>query len=113
MTSAGPETGHRCPNDGIVFRCVSIHVACVCDLSLGSRVDAVDLARGEILQVRHAESIGQGIYACMLEQLVAGLVDRGNRWIDLERSLAWYLLGEVIASIEELEEAADSFEVVR
>lgn len=48
----------------------------------------------------------------MLEELVAAVVDRGDRRVRLEDALAGELLGEVFAGVEELEEAANRVDVV-
>lgn len=48
----------------------------------------------------------------MLEELVAGLVDLGSRGVALEIACVENLAWEVVAGVEELEEAAYSVEVL-
>lgn len=111
MRSRSPEIRNRRPDRRIVFLRVRVHVARVCDLALGGRVHAVDLGRGERFEGGEGERLAQGVDAGVLEELVAGLVDEGRGGVALEVAGAGDLAGEVVACVEELEEAADGVEV--
>lgn len=111
MRTVGPEVGDRGTNGSVAIRGVSVHVAGVRDLALGCRVDAVDLGAGEGAQVGDLELLGQGIDTSVLQELIAALVDLRDRGIGFEGTLAGNLPGEIVASIQELEEAADSVNV--
>jgi len=71
----------------------------------------MDFARRQILEEGHAELLGYCVYSRMLEELDARVVDLGERRVHLECPLAGDLFGEVLAGIEELEEAADGVDV--
>jgi hypothetical protein len=72
----------------------------------------VNLAGREVLEVRQTELPGEGIDLGMLEQLVARHVDIGDGRVLLERALAGHLLGEIVARVEELQEAANGVDVL-
>jgi hypothetical protein len=72
----------------------------------------VDFARGEVLEVRQAKLLGERVDLCVLEQLLARHVDIGDRRVLLERPVAGDLPREVVACVEELEEAADGVDVL-
>lgn len=59
-----------------------------------------------------AELVGKGVDLGVLEKLVAGHVHIRDRGVLLERALTGDLFGEVVASVEEFEEAADGVEVL-
>jgi hypothetical protein len=111
VRAGSPEVGHRRADRGVLPAGVGVNIAGVRDLTLGRRVDAVDLGARQVLQRQQAELVGEGIHLGMLQQLVACLVDFRDRGVGLEGSLARDLLGKVFPGIEELEEAADSIEV--
>lgn len=71
----------------------------------------MNLGAGERLESGHAKLLGQGVNSCVFQQLVAAVVDRGDRGVGFEDSLAGELLGEVFTSVEVLEETADSAKV--
>lgn len=66
----------------------------------------MDLARCQVLELLEAELLGEGVDAGMLEQLVARVVDLGQGRVRLEFARVAELAGEVLARVEELEEAA-------
>ena len=47
----------------------------------------------------------------MLEELITGFVNHGSRWVALEVSCPGNFAGEVVACVEEFEEAAYSVEI--
>jgi hypothetical protein len=110
--AGSPEARDGCANGSIVGAGIGVDVAGVGDLALGSRVDAVDLGAREGLEARDAKLLGECVDAGVLEELVAAVVDRGDRGVRLEDALAGELLREVFASVEEFEEASDSVDVV-
>lgn len=112
VAASGPEAGDRGTNAGVVLLGELVDVARIADLALGGRVYAVDLGGGELLELGHLELLAQGVDAGMLQKLITRLVDLGDAGVHLELALAGNLLGEVVASVEELEEAADGIEVV-
>lgn len=112
MGAGSPEARDGCANSGIVGAGIGIDVTGVGDLALGSRVDAVDLGARKSLEARDAKLLGKCVDAGVLEELVAAVVDRGNRGVRLEDALARELPGEVFASVEEFEEASDGIDVV-
>lgn len=105
-----PEAGNRLSDGIILLWRSSIHVSGVCYLALGSGLDAVDLAVSQLLELRHAELISQDIDASVLEELVAGGVEIWSGWVVDEAVGVGDLLGEVLAGIEELEEASDGID---
>lgn len=110
--AGSPEARDGCANGGIVGAGVGVDVAGIGDLALGSRVDAVDLGARESLEAQDAKLLGECVNAGVLEELIAAVVDRGDRGIGLEDALAGELLREVFASVEELEEASDGVNVI-
>lgn len=111
MGAGSPEVGDGGTDGGVVLGGELVDVAGVGDLALGGRVDAVDLVGREVLEVGEAELLGDGVHARVLEKLLAREVDLGNRGVLLQRALAGNLLGEVIACVQELEEAAHGVDV--
>lgn len=75
MGSVGPEIGHRGADCSIDVGRVGVDVAGICDLTLGGRVDAVDLGTGELTQGRDIVFFGQGVDTRMLQELLTTLVD--------------------------------------
>lgn len=112
MAAGGPERGNGGADRRVLLGRELVHVAGIGDLALGRRVDAVDLARRQALEVGKAKLLGERIHLGVLEELVARHVDVGDRGVLLERALAGHLLGEVVARVEELEEAADGLNVL-
>lgn len=112
MGAGGPEVGNGGTNAGVVLLGVLVDVAGVGDLALGGGVDAVNLGGGKLLEVGQLELLGEGVDAGVLEQLIARLIDLGDSGVLLELTLAGNLLREVVAGVEELEEAADGVEPV-
>lgn len=112
MRPGRPEVGHGGADGGVVGRGVGIDVARVFDLALDRRVDAVDLVGGQRLQRGDAPFLRQRVDLCVLEQLDARVVDGRDRGVVLERPLARDLAREVLARVEELEEAADGVQVL-
>lgn len=112
VAAGGPERSDGGADRRVLLGRELVNVAGVGDLALGRRVDAVDLARRQALEVGKAELLGERVHLGVLEELVARHVDVGNRGVLLERALARHLLGEVIARVEELEEAADGVNVL-
>jgi hypothetical protein len=110
MRPRGPEAGDGRAHRRVVGARVGVDVAGVGDLALGRRVDAVDLGAREGAQGAHAEPVGEGVDARVLEELVARVVDGRRRRVVLEDALAGELLGEVLARVEEFEEAADGLD---
>lgn len=99
VAARGPEVGDWRAHRGVVLAGVLVDVTRVCDLALGGRVDAVDLAAREALELVHAEPLGYRVNARVLEQLLARLVDGRQGGVRLEQALARQLLGEVVASV--------------
>ena len=89
-----------------------IHVAGVCNLALGCGVDAVDLGGCERFKGGEVEGFGKRVDSCVLEELVTGLVDERGAWVTLEIARAGDLAGEVVACVEEFEEASNGVEVL-
>lgn len=73
-----PEACDRCSDGGVVDAGVGVNITGIGNLALCGRVDAVDLGAGERLESRDAELFGEGIYAGVLEELVASVIDRGD-----------------------------------
>jgi hypothetical protein len=111
MTSRSPEVRHRSPNCSVVLVSVCVHIPGVCDFALGGRVYAVDLGGSQRLEGREAESFGQRVDSCVFEELVACLVNLWCIGVPLEVPCAWDFAGEVVAGVEELEEASNSVKV--
>lgn len=105
MTPGSPEVGDRCADGRVTDASVLVDVASVCDLALGGRADAVDLRRGEVLELLKPELLGKCVDARVLEKLIAGVVDLGLGGVGFERPLTGHLAGEVLARVKELEEA--------
>lgn len=112
MGPRGPEAGDGGADFRVVAGGVGVGVAGVGDLAAGGRVDAVDLGLGEDAEGVDAELLGEGVDAGVAEELVARVVDGGGGRVGLEDALAGELLGEVLARVEVLEEAADRVHVV-
>lgn len=112
VAAGGPEVGDGRAHRRVLLAGVLVDVAGVRDLALGGRVDAVDLAARQALELVHAELLGYRVDARMLEQLLARLVDGRQGGVRLEQALAGQLLGEVVAGVEVLEEAADGVDLV-
>lgn len=110
--AAGPEVRDGGADGGVGLGGVRVDVLGVRDLALGGGVDAVNLGAGEGAQGGHAELVGQRVHARVLEQLDAVLIDLGEGRVRLERARAGQLLGEVLARVQELEEAADGLDVL-
>lgn len=104
--ACGPEAGDGGAHRGVVGARVGVNIARVGELALGRRVDAVDLGLGELLQELHAELLGEGVDARVAQQVVARLVDARHARVMLEHALPRYLAREVLAGVEELEEAS-------
>lgn len=111
MGAGGPEVGDWGADDGVVVVGVLVDVAGVCDLALCRRVDAVDLGRGQVPERGHLKLLGQRVDARVLEQLVARLVDIGERRVRLELPGAGHLAREVVARVQEFEETSDGIDV--
>lgn len=80
MRSRSPEVRNRSPNRSIVLVRVRIHVSGIGNLSLRSRVHAVDLAASQALESWQVESLAQSVDTSVLEELITSLVDgRGLR----------------------------------
>ena len=71
MRAGRPEVGDGGADGGIVLGGELVHVAGVGDLALGGAVDAVDLGRGQVLEVGQAKLLGDRVHARVLEQLLA------------------------------------------
>jgi hypothetical protein len=71
----------------------------------------VDLRGGERLEGGQAERFGQRVDACVLEELVACLIDVGRVRVLLEISCAGKFAREVVACVQEFEEASNGVEV--
>ena len=112
VTARGPEVGNRSADRGVVLAGELVYVARVSNLALGRRVDAVDLARGEVLEMGQTELLGKSVDLGVLEKLIAARVDLGNRWVLLKRALARDLLREVVARVQKLEEASNGIDVL-
>ncbi|EER36351.1 hypothetical protein HCDG_09530, partial [Histoplasma capsulatum H143] len=69
MAPSSPKGRNWFPNSDIVRWGVAIHISCICDFSLRCAVDVMDLA---------AELLCQGVYARMLQQLIASVIDFWN-----------------------------------
>lgn len=106
MRARGPEAGNGRAHRGVVAGRVGVHVAGVGELAPGRRVDAVDLGRGELLEELHAELLGEGVDARVAQEVVARVVEPGHAGVVLELALPGDLAREVLARVEELEEAA-------
>lgn len=78
VRARGPEACDGRADGGVVVAGVGVDVASVCDLALGSGVDAVDLGAREALETRDAKLLGECVDAGVLEELVAVVVDRGD-----------------------------------
>lgn len=72
----------------------------------------MNLGDGERLERVDAELLGQRVYARVLEELVARVVDGRQTGVGLESALARELLGEVFARVQVLEETADGLSVL-
>lgn len=112
MTARSPELGHRGANGRVVLVCVCVNIASVGDLALGCRIDTMNLAGRQTLELFHAKLLCQGINARMLQQLIARLVYGRYARLCFELARAWDLLGIVVARIEKLEEASYGVNVV-
>ena len=112
MRPCSPEAGNGRANLLVILACVGVDVTGVSDLALGGGVDAVDLGAGEGLEGVDAELLRQGVDASVLEELVARVIDGGGSRVVFEDALARELLGEVLARVEELEEAAYGVDVL-
>lgn len=112
MAACRPEVGNGGADRGVLLGGELVDVTGVCDLALCSRIDAVDLARSKVLEVREAEFVRERVDLGMLQKLVTCHIDIRHRWILLERSLAGNLLGEIVTGVEELEEATDGVEIL-
>lgn len=110
MRPVRPEASNRLPDGIILLWCGSIDVSGICDLTLGTRLDAVDLAVSQLLELGHAELVSQDVDASVLEELVACGVEIWGGWVVDEAVGVGDLLWEVLASVEELEEASDGIE---
>lgn len=88
-----------------------IHVSRICNLALGGTVDAVNFAACEGFESGEGKGLAERIDACVFEELVARLVDEGSRGVALEITTAGDLAWEVVACVEEFEEAAYGVEV--
>lgn len=108
MTPLAPEAGDRFPDRGVLLARVAVHVAGVGELGDGGGGDEVDLGVGERFEGRHGEFFGQGVHFCVLEELVAGLVDGGGRGVGLEAARGEFVR-EVFACVEVFEEAGGGF----
>ena len=95
----------------IILIRMGIHVSRVRDLALGSRVHAVDLRGGKTLELWEVKGFGEGVDAGVLQELVSILVNGGHGRIAVEIAGAGQLAREVVACVEEFEEAADGVEV--
>jgi len=111
VAAGGPEDGDGSAHRLVLGACVLVDVASVGDLALGSRVDAVDLAAGQVLELVDAQLLGQRVHARVLEELLARLVDGRQRGVLLQLPLARQFLGEVVTRIQVLQEAADGIEL--
>jgi len=90
---------------------VAVDVSGVGDLALGGTVDAVDLGGCEGLEAGQVKCIRECVDAGVLEELVTGLVDFWESRVALEIAGAGKFAWEIIASVQELEEASDGVEV--
>lgn len=112
MTARSPELGHRGANGSVVLVCVCVNIASVCDLALGCRIDTMNLAGRQTLELFRAKLLCQGINARMLQQLIARLVYGRYARLVFELARARDLLGIVVAGIQKLEEASYGVNVV-
>ena len=111
MAARSPEVGDGRADRRVLLGCKFVNVARISDLALSRRVDAVDLARSQVLEVREPKLLGQCVHLGVLEELVARHIHIRNRGVLLQRPLAGRLLREVIARVEKLKEAADSVDI--
>lgn len=106
VTARGPEVRDWCSDARIVLLGIGVHVSRVRKLALGRAVDAVDLGASQSLQGWEFKHLAERVDSSMLEQLITRLVDFRDTRILLEIARTDNPLGEVLASVEKLQEAA-------
>jgi hypothetical protein len=112
-----PKARNWLPDSFIIRLSVLVDKLGVTQLSLGRRVDAMDLAMSQMLQFGQAQPLGQRIHLRVLEEMVSLLVH-----ICVETALEDKVLGLtggtrdkariVLVGVEVLEEGADGVGVV-
>lgn len=85
---------------------IRIDVSGVRNLSLGRRIDAVDLGRGQLLELGDAVFLGQSVDARVAEEMNARVVDFGHFGVFLQDSLAGDLARKVFACVEIFQKGA-------
>jgi hypothetical protein len=111
MRARSPETCDRRADGRVLLAGVLVDVAGVGDLAFCRRVDAVDFRAREAAETGDAKLFGNGVDARVLEELVARVVDLGDRGVVFQDALARELAREVLAGVEVFEEAAGGVEV--
>ena len=112
MTPRRPEIRHRRPDRRVVLLRVRINVPRVRDLALSRAVHTVDLRGRQALERRQRQHLAERVDARVLEELVACLVNAGDGRVDFELAAAGQPAWEVVACVEEFEEAADGLDVL-
>lgn len=111
MTPRRPEVHHRRPNSDVILIRMGIHIPRIRDLALRRAVHAVDLRASERFQVGERERVGEGVDAGVLEELIACFIDGGRVGVALQIAGVGELAREVVACVEEFEEAAHGVQV--
>ena len=110
MRSVRPEARNRLSDGIVVLWRGSVHVSCVGNLALGTGLDAVDLAVGQLLELGNAELISENVDASVLEELVASGVKVWGGWVVDKTVGIGDLLREVLAGVEKLKKASNGVE---
>lgn len=111
MTARSPEVGDGGADGHVVIGRELVDVTRVRDLALGRGIDAVDLARRQVLEVRQAISLCQRVHPRVLQELFARLIHLGDRGVEFKETLARQFPRKVVACVQELEKAADCIQV--
>lgn len=104
MGAGSPKVRNGSADGRILFGAILVDVAGVGNLSLGGRVDAMDLARREALEMGKPKLLRKRVDLGVPEELLACHVYLRDRRVPFERALAGDLLWKVVACIQELEE---------
>lgn len=75
MAPHRPERSHRLPYRDIVDWSMGVHIPGVRYLTLGGAVDTVDFRMSKCLQRRYTQLLRQRVDPCMLQQLVATIIN--------------------------------------
>lgn len=109
MATSSPVRSDGLSNRNVIFGRMGVNIPGVGKLTTGGAIDLVNLLVSKLLQGGHAQFLGQGVNASMLEELLPSGVCLGCKFLGSGRSLG--LCHSVVMSVLELQETSECFDI--